>query len=164
MNLTNKRIRNTFKSVLSINQDGLEDTLATVTDGVGEETPIQISRNEVKITNLTVEGNLIGNLVNQVDNVLEASGNIEIDFSLANIHTFVLSDDVNFTLTNPIEGSTYTVVVKQSAQGGKSVTWPTILWQGGIIPVQTTTSDKTDIYTLTWLGSSWFGSSQQNFG
>jgi hypothetical protein len=86
-----------------------------------------------------------------------------IDASTANVHKIIL--DVNCTLTfsgAPTAGvsAAFTLFVTQDSSGGNTITWPaSVAWEGGVEPPQTTTANKTDIYTFSTLnaGTTWYG-------
>lgn len=87
----------------------------------------------------------------------------EIDASVANVHKIIL--DVNCTLTfagAPAAGisRSFTLFVRQDGSGGNTITWPAaVQWANNAEPTQTTTADKTDIYTFTTIdgGTTWQG-------
>lgn len=57
----------------------------------------------------------------------------------------------NITLNNPVDGGRYMLIVKQPSSGAAgTVTWPTISWVGGAIPVLTPTNSKVDIMTFVY--------------
>ena len=88
------------------------------------------------------------------------SGEVTLDLSSAQTFTLTASDNVTaFVLTNPpVDSSTFTIKILQDSTGGRSVgidTFKTslgtlipIYWPGGVVPVVTTTADKTDIYSF----------------
>jgi len=100
-----------------------------------------------------------------------SAGNVDVDLSIAQSFTLTVTSAVTqFTLLNPPSGSTaFTIKVLQDStgysvgidtfktSGGSSIPvyWP----GGGIIPVVTTTANKTDIYSFMTFdgGSSLFG-------
>ena len=89
-----------------------------------------------------------------------ASNEVTVDLSEAQSFTLTASDDVNaFVLTNPPSGSTsFTIKILQDSTGSRSVGIDTfkdtggnsipIYWPGGVVPIVTTTADKTDIYSF----------------
>jgi len=100
-----------------------------------------------------------------------SAGNVDVDLSIAQSFTLTVTSAVTqFTLLNPPSGSTaFTIKVLQNStgysvgidtfktSGGSSIPvyWP----GGGIVPVVTTTANKTDIYSFMTFdgGSSLFG-------
>ena len=89
-----------------------------------------------------------------------ASNEVTVDLSEAQSFTLTASDDVNaFVLTNPPSGSTsFTIKILQDSTGSRSVGIDTfkdtggnsipIYWLEGVVPIVTTTADKTDIYSF----------------
>ena len=89
-----------------------------------------------------------------------SANEVTLDLSAAQSFTITASDDINaFVLTNPPSGSTsFTVKILQDSTGGRSVGIDTfknnsgtsipVYWPGGVVPIVTTTADKTDIYSF----------------
>ena len=114
-----------------------------------------------------------------VQSVSPTANVVTIDLSQA--QTFdvdVTSTITQFTIANiPSESSSFTLKVTQDSTGGYAVGIDTfkdsggaaipVYWSGSVIPIVTTTADKTDIYTFITFdgGSSFYGvSGGQNFG
>lgn len=86
-----------------------------------------------------------------------------LDFDLGNVHSVTLTGNVTFTLTNPKNGAIYTVAISSGA-GGFTATWPgTVVWPTGTAPVITAAAGKTDLITLTFIGTTYYGSFTQNY-
>ena len=100
-----------------------------------------------------------------------SAGNVDVDLSIAQSFTLTVTSAVTqFTLLNPPSGSTaFTIKVLQDStgysvgidtfktSGGSSIP---VYWSGGgIVPLVTTTANKTDIYSFMTFdgGSSLFG-------
>ena len=89
-----------------------------------------------------------------------SSNEVIVDLSEAQSFTLTASDNVStFVLTNPPSGSTsFTIKILQDSTGGRSVgidifknisgTSIPVYWPGGVLPIVTTTADKTDIYSF----------------
>jgi len=89
-----------------------------------------------------------------------SANEVTFDLSAAQSFTITATDDINaFVLTNPPSGATsFTVKILQNSTGGHSVGIDTfknsggtaipIYWPGGVVPIVTTTADKTDIYSF----------------
>lgn len=80
-------------------------------------------------------------------------------------HRFTLTGNVTLTLSNPIDGGVYTILVDTGA-GGFSVTWPgSVLWPSATGPTITVTASKTDLITLIYRSgtSKYLGSFNQNY-
>lgn len=73
-----------------------------------------------------------------------------------------LTGNVSITLAAPVAGW-YALALKQDTTGSRTITFTTtVLWSGGTIPTWTTTVSKTDIVSLFYDGTSWFGQSSLN--
>jgi len=87
-----------------------------------------------------------------------------INFASGDIVTLTLNASTTLTLSNPITGLFYFIKAVQDATGSRTITWPaTVKWSGGTAPTLTTTASKTDIITLWWDGTNYFGTSTLNF-
>jgi len=96
------------------------------------------------------------------------SNAVTIDLAKAQSFTLTASDDVDeFVIQNPPSGSTsFTIKITQDSTGGRSVGIDTfkdnggttipVYWPGGgVLPIVTTTADRTDIYSFrTFAGES----------
>ena len=90
-----------------------------------------------------------------------SANEVTLDLSVAQSFTVTASDDINaFVLTNVPSGSTsFTVKILQDSTGGRSVGIDTfknssgtsipVYWPGGgVLPIVTTTADRSDIYSF----------------
>ena len=90
-----------------------------------------------------------------------SANEVTLDLSVAQSFTVTASDDINaFVLTNVPSGSTsFTVKILQDSTGGHSVGIDTfknssgtsipVYWPGGgVLPIVTTTADRSDIYSF----------------
>lgn len=77
-----------------------------------------------------------------------------IDWSLSGTFSKTLAAGANtFTFSNATDGQCIIVKVTGAAS---TLTWPTVLWAGGVAPTQT--ASGVDIYTFVKIGSDIFGS------
>ena len=76
-------------------------------------------------------------------------------------YTKTLGANTTFTFSGSSSGDTITVALTNTASN-YTVTWPTVVWPGGVAPVQTVGA-KTDIYSFKKVGSTIYGSVIQNF-
>lgn len=73
-----------------------------------------------------------------------------------------LTGNITITLAAATPGW-YALVFKQDATGSRTLTWTTtILWSGGTVPTWTTTANKTDVISLFFDGTAWYGQSSLN--
>jgi hypothetical protein len=86
-----------------------------------------------------------------------------IDLSQGDVQTLTLSANCTITLNNPVAGAIYRLLLVQDGSGNRTVTWPTIKWAGGSAPTLTVTAGKTDIITLFYDGTSYYGDKQLNY-
>lgn len=89
-----------------------------------------------------------------------------LDWNDGNAQAMTLANGNNtFTFTNAAAGGRYLLKLKQPAAGvAGTVTWPVeLLWSGGTPPTLTATNDKTDIVTLYYDGTNFFGGYTLNY-
>jgi hypothetical protein len=67
-----------------------------------------------------------------------------IDWSTGDIFYKTISTNTTFTFSNAVDGMKITVII--TAGSGNTVTWPTVKWQNGSPPTQT--SSGTDVYSF----------------
>lgn len=90
----------------------------------------------------------------------DAISGTSIDWSTGNTFSKTLAANTTFTFTGATAGQWITVKATNSGTS-YTVTWPTVTWQGGVIP--TMTASKTDFYTFYYDGTTYFGTATQNF-
>lgn len=93
-----------------------------------------------------------------------ATGTWTMDCTAANFFDLTLTGNITISPSN-VPPSTRmwagTIVAKQDATGGRTITWPTgTKWPGGVVPPATTTANAIDIWSLMTYdgGSTWIGS------
>lgn len=87
---------------------------------------------------------------------------IALDWDNGNVQSVTLGGNRTFTFANPKDGGRYVIVLTQDGTGSRTVTWPTIKWQGGSAPTLTTTAAKKDIITIFYDGTDYLGNSSLN--
>lgn len=92
------------------------------------------------------------------------TGTWTMDCTAANFFELTLTGNITISPSN-VPPSTRmwagTIVAKQDATGGRTITWPTgTKWPGGVVPPATTTANAIDIWSLMTYdgGSTWIGS------
>lgn len=88
---------------------------------------------------------------------------ITLNFNQADWHTLTLTANCTITLSAPVAGTEYILYLLQDGVGSRTVTWPTIKWQGGAAPTLTTTAGKTDLILLRYDGTSYYGLASLNY-
>ena len=90
-------------------------------------------------------------------------GTYTVDWNNGNIQVIELGGSITLAFTNPKAGASYVLAIVQPVSGTYTVTWPAaVQWSGGTDPTQTiaTTTKKTDVYTLIYLGTTQVGTTQ----
>src|SRR5512135_822301 len=90
----------------------------------------------------------------------ESAGATTIDWSLGNLFKLTLNANLTISFSNAISGQTIVVILTNTASN-YTVTWPTIKWSGGTAPVMTGGA-VSDVYTILYDGSNYYGSYVQN--
>ena len=88
---------------------------------------------------------------------------IALDWNNGNVQSVTLGGNRTFTFANPKDGGRYVIILAQDATGSRTITWPTIKWQGGTAPTLTTTANKKDIITIVYDGTDYLGGSSLNY-
>ena len=75
-----------------------------------------------------------------------------------------MTGNCTFTLSSPIAtGLVHRLQLLQVATGSRTATWPaSVLWSGGTAPTLSG-ANKTDIISLLWDGTNYFGQSNANY-
>lgn len=90
----------------------------------------------------------------QVQGAAVAVAAMAIDWSLGSVFTKTLAAGANtFTFSNAASGM---VIVVRVTGAASTLTWPTVLWAGGVAPTQT--ASGVDVYTFVHDGTSIYGS------
>lgn len=87
---------------------------------------------------------------------------IALDWVNGNVQKVTLGGNRTFTFANPVDGMRCLIYLTQDGTGSRTITWPTIRWTGGSAPTLTTTAAKTDIISITYMGTDYFGASVAN--
>lgn len=87
-----------------------------------------------------------------------------LDCSQGSVHNVSLTANTTIAISNidtsPTSANSLTVILKQDATGGRTVTWPTGLkWPDGTPPALTTTANAVNVVTLLTPdgGTTWYG-------
>lgn len=88
-----------------------------------------------------------------------------VDWNNGNVQKFTLnSNPTTFTFSNGNAGGTYMLIIRQNSGGSYTINWPgAVSWPGGTNPTMTTGSNKHDIYSFVYDGSTYFGAVNQNY-
>lgn len=91
---------------------------------------------------------------------------LTIDWNNSSVQTTSMTGNCTFTLTNPIAGMSYLLVLTQDGTGSRTLvaTSPVVKWKGGVQPTLTTTATTgRDIISLFYDGTVYWGSAGNNF-
>ena len=89
----------------------------------------------------------------EIVNALTPAASVALDPTAGGIQTITLGQDTTFTLSNWASGHRMTLMIDDGAN--RSVTWPTMLWAGGVEPTLATTGFNT--IELWYVGSNLYG-------
>ena len=153
----------TFDSVSTNTLTGGVSGSTDITDISGQG--LEISSNTLRILSSIYDGTDLVETVNntsvdtdqitnkdyrETPNVIgNASTTQDIDLSLSNQHKITLTQDTTLTLSNQVNGSSFTLYVEQDGTGGWELTYPTgVLWPSGI--ERQPTSDANSLTRFTF--------------
>jgi hypothetical protein len=91
----------------------------------------------------------------------ESAGATTINWANGNMFTLTLNANLTISFSNAISGQTIVIRLTNTASN-YTVTWPTIKWPVQTTPVMTTGAFS-DVYTIIYDGSNFYGSYVQNF-
>jgi hypothetical protein len=111
--------------------------------------------------NLTIEGQ-VNSLIHHKGN--SGTGTVTFNWDDSNIQSVTLTGNCTFAFSNPLSGASYQIIITQDGTGGRTITWPTIHWQGKSVPSLTGTANSKDIVTLTYDGANYNGVISKNHG
>lgn len=92
-----------------------------------------------------------------------SAGTLTLDLVNGNVFEPTLTESVTVAFANPPaagKSGSVTLILKQDATGGRTVTWPaSVKWAGGTAPTLTTAASAVDIisFLTTDGGTTWFG-------
>ncbi len=90
-----------------------------------------------------------------------SSGAVSMDVNTATVYDVTLSANTTFSLASPGAGvKTLTLILRQDATGGRTVTWPaSVKWSAGAAPTLQTTANNVSILSFMTVdnGTTWFG-------
>jgi hypothetical protein len=90
-----------------------------------------------------------------------ATATLDLSTSLTQLIT--VDANVAFTLSNPVVGHTYRIILTQDSTGGWTYTWPgTVLWPSAVAPTGSA-ANKVDMVSLFWNGTNYFGRYETNY-
>jgi hypothetical protein len=104
-------------------------------------------------------------VTNYVETRFTANSSTAITLDLANgtMQDITLTGSATITMPTAVAGKSF-ILLLRSGSGSYAVTWSTVKWSGGIIPVVTTTASRLDIYSFFSDGTNWYGITvNQNF-
>ena len=87
-----------------------------------------------------------------------------INWKNDDVQSLTLRSSGALVFKNGTAGGRYTLVLRQDATGGRTVTWPTnVLWPGGNAPILTTAANSIDVTDFLFDGDKYLGSFKLNF-
>jgi hypothetical protein len=132
---------------------------------------IRVAYGESDTTVPTIPLDVNGNVAiqGQVYSPVNAKGNsgtgtVTFNWNDGNIQSVTLTGNCTFAFSNPQSGASYQIVIIQDGTGGRTITWPTIHWEGRTVPTLTGTLNSKDIVTLTYDGTNYNAVIAKNFG
>lgn len=100
----------------------------------------------------TLTGITISGKINETLNTITVGATTSLDLSTNSVYKLVMAANTTLSFTNaPTSGTEVTFkLYANTNNGSNTITWPaSVKWQYGQAPTQTTTANKTDIYSFT---------------
>jgi hypothetical protein len=92
------------------------------------------------------------------------TGTVTFNWDDGNVQTVTLTGNCTFAFSNPKSGASYQIIITQDGTGSRTITWPTVHWEGKTTPTLTGTASSKDIVTITYDGTNYNGIMAKNFG
>jgi hypothetical protein len=86
------------------------------------------------------------------------TGTTTLNWDNGNNQSVTLTGSVILGFSNPIAGANYNLVTTQGGTGSYTITWAGVKWLGGTPPTLSTLVGDTDIISLMYDGTSYYGS------
>jgi hypothetical protein len=137
---------------------------------------VSSASNQTIVGNLNVNGTLtattfslttlFGSEIKNYTEVISVIGNTStaatLNLANGNVFTATLTDNCTFTFTTGVVtgAASFTLVLLNDATSGRSIVWPaSVKWPNNVIPVRTTASNATDIWSFFTPnnGTTWYG-------
>ena len=134
--------------------------IARTTSGTGDPEAVTLDGDGTEIltdSNIHISG--VNTNAGGWVNTPEAVAASEIDWSAGVLFNKTLAANTTFTFANSISGQEISVFIHNPSS--YTVTWPTIIWPGGVTPTQST--NATDIYRFIRFGTNHYGNVHQVF-
>lgn len=110
----------------------------------------------------SVLASLVGGGGGSVDsiNTVAASGATQTlpDPATSSVSDITLTANCALTFPTATSGKAFTVMLRQDATGGRTVTWPvSVKWPNGYVPTVTPTASAVDVYSFMCVAGAWVG-------
>jgi hypothetical protein len=86
-----------------------------------------------------------------------------VNWNDSNNQSLTLINSTTLTFTNPLSGANYLLEITQGGVGLYTITWPTIKWMNATPPTLSTAVGATDIVSLYYDGTNYYGTFALNF-
>jgi len=98
-------------------------------------------------------------VTNYVETPFTANSSTAITIALTNgtVQIITLTGNATITMPTATSGKSFVMFLKQDATGGRTVTWSTVKWAGGITPTITSIASRQDILSFFADGTNWYG-------
>jgi hypothetical protein len=132
------------------------------------------SKGLVSVTNTGTGSNVLATtptltnptITNYVETPFSANSSTAITLALTNgtVQIITLTGTATITMPTAVSGKSFTLLLRQDATGGRTVTWTTVSWPSGTAPTITSTASKMDKYVFISDGTYWYGATAgQNY-
>ena len=114
------------------------------------------------LTATTLSDSAIKNYTEVISVIGNTSTAATLNLANGNVFTATLTDNCTFTFTTGVVtgAASFTLVLLNDATSGRSIVWPaSVKWPNNVIPVRTTASNATDIWSFFTPnnGTTWYG-------
>ena len=115
------------------------------------------------LTNKTITNPTVTNYTESVVSIGNSGTTQTVSLTNGTFQTCTLTGNCTFTMPTATAGKSFILILTQDATGSRTAVFTSVKWPGGTAPTITATATKSDILTFVANGTSWFGSSSQNY-
>ena len=135
------------------------DSAGVVSFGIGVGGSVVGLTTTQTLTNKTIEAGTFTNGYTEETVIANTGTAYTIDLTNGSLQILTLTGNCTYTFPTAVAGKSFTLLQKQDATGGRTVTWPaSVKWPSGTAPTITSTANKADKFVFTSDGTSWYGS------
>lgn len=125
-------------------------------------TAVSLGSTATSLGNLTTANVTITNFTESVVAVGNTGASQTLALTNGTVQTATLTANCTVTMPTAVAGKSFLLFLNTGA-GSLTCTFTSVKWSGNTAPTVTTTASKVDVFTFVSDGTSWYGTTVQNF-